>query len=428
MTATVTQEEYPELGSKRKLEEAAIVAEEPQEEEGDDQIEQEYRIWKKNSPLLYDLVLTHCLTWPSLTCDWLPDKSTPPGADYSVQKLILGTQTADGNDNHLMIMTAKIPRSDKLEEESSEAVKDASRLSISTMMCHPGEVNRALHNPLHPFHIATKTVSGEVLVFDYSQHPSKPKLENTPLPLMTLTGHTAEGYALAWSALNSGFLASGAEDEKIICWDTKSSQSSPVVTLTGHVGSVEAVSFHYKQIDWLLSAGVDGTVKIWDTRTNAVVQNHSAAHKGEVNCAVFCEHNEFLFASAGSDKVIHLWDVRKGQTSQPLFTLDGGHTDEVTNLKWSHISETIIASSGNDRKVVIWDLSRIGEELTTEEAQDGPPELLFIHGGHTGRVNDFSWTNDDSCTIASVADDNVLQIWQMAESVFQTDSDEEGDK
>jgi hypothetical protein len=37
---------------------------------------QEYKIWKKNTPFLYDLVLTHALTWPSLTCQWLPDMET----------------------------------------------------------------------------------------------------------------------------------------------------------------------------------------------------------------------------------------------------------------------------------------------------------------------------------------------------------------
>ena len=45
------------------------------DEELEAKIEEEYRIWKKNCPFLYDTVLTHCLTWPSLTCDWLPDKS-----------------------------------------------------------------------------------------------------------------------------------------------------------------------------------------------------------------------------------------------------------------------------------------------------------------------------------------------------------------
>ena len=39
-------------------------------------VNEEYKVWKKNAPFLYDLVLTHALEWPSLTVQWIPD--TPP--------------------------------------------------------------------------------------------------------------------------------------------------------------------------------------------------------------------------------------------------------------------------------------------------------------------------------------------------------------
>ena len=35
-------------------------------------INEEYKIWKKNAPFLYNLVITHALEWPSLTTQWLP--------------------------------------------------------------------------------------------------------------------------------------------------------------------------------------------------------------------------------------------------------------------------------------------------------------------------------------------------------------------
>ena len=31
---------------------------------------------KKNAPYLYDLMITHALDWPSLTCQWFPDKES----------------------------------------------------------------------------------------------------------------------------------------------------------------------------------------------------------------------------------------------------------------------------------------------------------------------------------------------------------------
>ena len=36
-------------------------------------INEEYKVWKKNTPFLYDMVMTHALEWPSLTVQWLPD-------------------------------------------------------------------------------------------------------------------------------------------------------------------------------------------------------------------------------------------------------------------------------------------------------------------------------------------------------------------
>lgn len=47
------------------------------ENEGQEEkkINEEYKIWKKNTSFLYDLVMTHALEWPSLTVEWLPKKT-----------------------------------------------------------------------------------------------------------------------------------------------------------------------------------------------------------------------------------------------------------------------------------------------------------------------------------------------------------------
>jgi WD40 repeat protein len=66
-------------------------------------------------------------------------------------------------------------------------------------------------------------------------------------------------------------------------------------------------------------------------------------------------------------------------------------------------------------------------EQTPEDAEDGPPELLFIHGGHTSKVNDFSWNGINPWTIASVSEDNVLQVWTMAEEIYADDEEESED-
>lgn len=47
---------------------------------------------------------------------------------------------------------------------------------------------------------------------------------------------------------------------------------------------------------------------------------------------------------------------------------------------------------------------------TPEDQEDGPPELLFVHGGHTSKISDFSWNPNDDWVVASVAEDNILQV------------------
>ena len=74
-------------------------------------IKEEYKIWKKNSPFLYDLVVTHSLEWPSLTAQWLPDVTRPERKDYSVHRLVLGTHTS-GEQNRLMIASLQLPKED----------------------------------------------------------------------------------------------------------------------------------------------------------------------------------------------------------------------------------------------------------------------------------------------------------------------------
>lgn len=53
---------------------------------------------------------------------------------------------------------------------------------------------------------------------------------------------------------------------------------------------------------------------------------------------------------------------------------------------------------------------QIGEEQNAEDAEDGPPELLFIHGGHTSKISDFSWNPSEAWVICSVSEDNIMQV------------------
>lgn len=100
-------------------------------------INEDYKIWKKNTPFLYDLVITHALEWPSLTVEWLPSREEPPGQNYSVQKMILGTHTSENEPNYLMIAQVQLP----LEDTESEARQyDDDRSEFGGFGCASGKV------------------------------------------------------------------------------------------------------------------------------------------------------------------------------------------------------------------------------------------------------------------------------------------------
>lgn len=46
---------------------------------------------------------------------------------------------------------------------------------------------------------------------------------------------------------------------------------------------------------------------------------------------------------------------------------------------------------------------------------------LFMHGGHTNHLADFSWNTNEPWLVASAAEDNLLQIWKVAESIVGKD-------
>ena len=115
------------------------------------------------------------------------------------------------------------------------------KIEIEIKINHEGEVNRARYMPQNPCIIATKTPSSDVLVFDYTKHPSRPGksialfdvqlstikngIDNILLmlpfyldangecsPDLRLKGHQKEGYGLSWNPHVNGHLLSASDD------------------------------------------------------------------------------------------------------------------------------------------------------------------------------------------------------------------------
>lgn len=155
-------------------------------------INEEYKIWKKNSPFLYDLVITHALEWPTLTCQYLPDTTLVDG--NTVQRLLVGTHTSQGAQNYLQICQVSLPRDQPPKTDKQTYGGAECKISIVQQINHDGEVNRARYMPGNPDIIATRTCHGPVYIFDRTKHTSVPAQDGVCSPDIKLMGHTKEGY------------------------------------------------------------------------------------------------------------------------------------------------------------------------------------------------------------------------------------------
>ncbi|KAJ3375848.1 Chromatin assembly complex, subunit 3 [Allomyces arbusculus] len=428
--------------------------EEPEEVE-DRVIQHEHRVWKRHMPLLYDLFVPHCLDWPSLTVQWLPTVEEYDGRDYVTQDVLLGTNTSSLEPDYICIATVQLPRGDmddnarKFDDERGEIAGYGAvegKVSVKQRIPHHGEINRARYMPQRSMMIATKTVSGDVHLYDRSKFPSQPNPNNLDYtPTLRLSGHSEEGYGLSWSTVTEGHLLSSSQDATICHWDihappteppAKRSRKSaagrthmtssvcPLRVYRGHSSVVGDVSWCDHEADTFASVGDDRQLLVWDARRpEAPGQAKPRAHTHAINAVAFHAHVPHLLATGGSDHTVRVWDRR--QMARPTHTFSGAHVADVTHVSWSPHHADVLMSAGADRRVMVWDLNAgAGESdasaatangLKMEEQEcDAIPELMFIHGGHSDRVSDAAWNPVMPWVVVSASEDNALQVWQMA--------------
>jgi len=390
--------------------------------EDEEQILGDYAIWKKNSPFLYDLVIAHALTWPSLTAQWLPGVTPLPDQECVRHRLLLGTHTDGEAQNAVLVAdvlvpddTADIAGNGDGEKASETGIEQATkaRVRISHELAHEGEVNRARYMPQNPDVIATKTVTGDVCIYNLTA-------ERNSEPLLVLKGHQEEGYGLAWNTQCQGRLLSCSSDSTVCMWDVADERGTmdPLTVFKHHEGPVGDVSWHSKDAHTFASVGDDKLLILYDARLppESAAVSKVVAHQDEIHCVAFHPAQDTLLATGSADHTLGLFDTRK--LEKPLHVM-AHHSDSIYQISWNPHNQSCIASSAGDRRLMIWDLSKVGDEQAREDAEDGPAELLFVHGGHTARIQDFSWNPNKGSEwmLASVADDNILQVYTPAAAV-----------
>ena len=141
-------------------------------------------------------------------------------------------------------------------------------------------MNRARYMPQNPCIIATKRPSSDVLVFDYTKHPS-----GKCQPDLRLRGHHKEGYGLSWNPNVNGHLLSASDDHTVCLWDINATPKENKIIdaktiFTGHTGVVEDVAWHLLHESLFGLVADDQKLRIWDTCSATTSRPSHTVHRG----------------------------------------------------------------------------------------------------------------------------------------------------
>lgn len=192
-------------------------------------------------------------------------------------------------------------------------------------------------------------------------------------------------------------LASAAEDRRIHLWDLAGGRL--LRTLEGHTDRIPALAWH-PQGHILVSAGWDTTARVWDPDTGEPIILLNS-HADQVTALAFSPDGQWL-ACADSALAIHIWDTLTWKTLRVLKF----HADEIRCLTFSQNVPNgprgrppLLASGGVDRLIHLWDLRR--GHLLSDPAQTARQAISLA-------------TSPSGPRLASTCGGTALRMWDVA--------------
>lgn len=173
-------------------------------------------------------------------------------------------------------------------------------------------------------------------------------------------------------------------------------------TLVGHRGLVHAVAAAPDSA-LFATAGEDGTVRLWNLKRQGEVAAIFSGHQGPVLAMAFAPDGKLL-ASAGANMVVHIWDVKIG-IEQPVHVdksskVLAGHRGAVHALAFGNDANTLVSGAA-DRTAIVWDVAGAKAKTTLKDHGDAvlavafaPDGKSFATGGKDGSV--FFWDAEGS--------------------------------
>ncbi|KAJ3222409.1 WD repeat-containing protein 24, partial [Chytriomyces hyalinus] len=173
--------------------------------------------------------------------------------------------------------------------------------------------------------------------------------------------------------------------------------------LKDHDQSVNRLSFHPSEPILLLSACQDATIKMWDLRQKSETASTFEGRADKVRDVQFSPTSSYEFIAAFENGDVQKWDIRKPNEPERRWS---AHYGLALTVDW-HPDGKVFASAGRDRVIKVWD---------TESAQRKPIYSIQTIS-HVARI---AWrpqrdSNETAFQIAScsLAADSKVSVWDL---------------
>lgn len=409
-----------------------------------EQIQTNYRIWKKNTPFLYDYLTTYSLLWPSMSVQFFPDlervtntkdsisDSDANNHDVLIQRLVLGTFTLGQAIDNISILQLPCYENlnknlnidkmtynpHKLEFELNKVPKK--KMSVLQKINHSGDVNKLRYMPQNPDVIASGNNFGELFIYDRTKHSSyKNTIEDSEIakPQLQLgTVSDGEGqdiFAIDWNKQKQGEIISGSMSGVINVYDLQTQLTSEskrhIMPLQTHQtdGSINHIEWMPDHDSLFSIVKENGEFMLYDTRENKAIITQRLSPNA-INSFNINPSDLKYFSTGDNEGTVQIWDIRTITHQKPVFNLSSIHQESITQVKWHPRYHNILGSCSFDKTVKLLDLNKLTHN------QD---PVLFIHAGHMLGVNDFDWSLHDDWMVSSVADDNSVHVWKPTKTI-----------
>lgn len=384
---------------------------------------EEFKVWKRQSPFLYDVCMTRALSGPATSLQWLPsssDQSKVPGFQTS-QALV--TEAGPNSKPRAYIADCDLPDLSSTAQTRENTDVDALRVfepssdPALTALDLPELPLIARCSPKDPKVASIGMRGGLAAIARFGP------LDTGSERVQQLKYHTKDVFSVSWAFEDFQF-ATVSADGSACLWDAETCAKRALGDRRALAGetkpAIYAVQYAPKTRYELATAGDDRTIRFWDSRNpGKPVRSITDAHASAVTALDYSLFNEHLVATGSADGAVAVWDSRMSSAS--LVGLQAS-TETVSKVSFSPHEASVFATGAGDGHVRVWDFSMHGFGLKNPaDESEGPSELLFLHGGHLGPVTDISWHPTWNWTLASAAEDSLVQVWQIADKIVNTD-------